>query len=121
MTEANEFEVWTSPDGVAVELRAAPAPPVGPDEDYWFPESPGHLPPRWYHLVAVGTDTVVAEHTVFPVAPWSPYDAISDRLVREGFTPPPLTEAELAECEHGMSAMSCSGPNHFGERYGDEW
>jgi hypothetical protein len=108
-----ESEVWTTSEGVSVELRPVPWPPLEADEDPWFPESPGHLPPVKYHLVAVATGEVVDERVVFPVAPWSPYDAVSDLLLRDGYEPPPLTEAELAECEHGLSAALCAGPGHY--------
>ncbi len=120
-------ETWVSPAGVPVTIKPVAFEPYVPadDEDYfddaWFPEEPGQRPPQRYLIVAVADGTTVDDRTVFPYAPWSAYDAIADILLAEGYEPPPLTAEELAECEHGMSAINCSGPNHFGERDGAEW
>jgi hypothetical protein len=118
----SELEVWTTPAGVAVELRAVDFEPYVPADDEedcggweWFPESAGARPPQRYLLVEVATGEVDLDRTVFPYAPWTAYDAISDVLLADGYEPPPLTEAELATCEHGLSASLCSGPNHYGE------
>ena len=101
-------EIWTSPDGIACELFY-----VGGVDD-WFPEGPGQRPPARYELRVHGhRDIVVEEHTVFPLEPWSPYDAISDRLIAYGWEPPP-SEPE-PDCEHGLSANLCHGPNHYPE------
>jgi|PlaIllAssembly_1097288.scaffolds.fasta_scaffold00151_3 hypothetical protein len=126
MVTTMEAEIWTTAEGVAAKLLPVDFEPYdGDDEEFggyeWFPEGPGQRPPQRYVLEAVETGEIIFDYTVFPYAPWSPYDAIFDVLMKEGFTPPPPTEAELALCEHGMSANGCSGPNHFGERVGEEW
>jgi hypothetical protein len=92
-------EVWIDPTGRPVELEYVGLTgdgEEGPDgETYeWFPESPGHLHPRTYLVGGI-------EFVVFPVEPWSPYDAIADILLRDGYTPPPPTEAELARIGYG--------------------
>ena len=104
-------EIWTSPDGLPAALTLVELPPLADGDDGWFPEGPGELPPRSYEM-RVGP-IAVWERTVFPYEPWSPYDAVSDILRHEGWTPPPPTDAEMAECEHGMSARYCSGPGHY--------
>ena len=86
------------------------------EEDYgddgWFPESPGERPPVAYKLVpvdGVGDD----HHYTVRGAYYCAYDDVAYMLVRDGWTPPPLTEAELATCEHGLSARLCAGPGHY--------
>lgn len=116
-------EAWTDPAGRLAELvavahpTAAPLAAEGYPEDYeddgWFADFPGQRPPQSYELRSVVDGSVLRSDTVFPVEPWSWYDAIADRLVADGWTPPAPTEAELEECEHGLSAMLCSGPNHY--------
>ena len=109
-------EIWIAPDGLPAELTLTSIAPAEVDpetglDDEWFPDAPGARPPVAYEM-RVGP-IVVWERVVFPYDPWSPYDTVSDVLCHEGWTPPPPTEAELAECEHGMSARYCSGPAHY--------
>lgn len=101
-------EIWLSPDGRPCFLELAPPPPPsGEDwEDGWYPEAPGQLPPKTYLVDG-------EQITVSPVGGWSWYDAISDILIRRGYTPPPPTPEELATCEHGLSAQLCAGPMHY--------
>lgn len=111
-----EAEIWVSPDGIPCELTPVDLPVD--DEEPWFPESPGQRPPRAYELRAVGDASNVVEHfTVFPVEPWSPYDAVSDRLRAYGWEPP---EPEpYVECEHGLNFDLCAGPMHYPQE--DRW
>jgi len=102
-------EIWISADGLPAELTLVDFAPLADGDDGWFPEGPGERPPRAYEM-RVGPN-VVWERVVFPVAPWSPYDAVADILVAEGWAPPPSDDD--AECEHGMSARLCSGPRHY--------
>lgn len=115
-TTTETREVWTSPDGVEAYLTPVPLTPPDPDDEFyepWFAESPGARPPGRYNLIAVDDGRVVFDYTVYPYEPWSWYDAISDILLRDGWEPPPLTEEEMALCEHGMSAWLCAGPSHY--------
>lgn len=135
MPETTTFapEIWTR-DGVPFELHAVDMAAreaeflasLSDEEaamwEPWYPDFPGERPPQTYQLTRVGNPyDVVAEFTVFPVGGWSWYDAASDRLLRDGYDPPPPTEADLAVCEHGLSARLCSGPNHYGEDDGDRF
>lgn len=81
-------EVWFSPDGVRCYLHPyVPEPPDSEEWEPWYPEQPGMRPPQSYKMVRVDPpNTIEDDFTVFPVDPWSPYDAASDRLVREGWT-----------------------------------
>lgn len=106
-------EVWESPAGVAATLEPVDVPGL---LDEWYPESPGARPPRVYRMVDAAGLTVT-EFTVFPVEPWSWYDAASDLLVKEGWTPPPPTAEDLAVCEHGLSVSLCAGPGHYPEEF----
>jgi hypothetical protein len=101
-------ELWTSPDGFVCELVPVP----WPDEFEWYADQPGQRPPRFYELTSVD-DVFTEERVVYPVEPWSPYDAISDQLIRDGWTGPPPTEEQLATCEHGLAAWLCAGPEHY--------
>jgi hypothetical protein len=96
-------EVWTDRDGRAATLHYA-----GTVEG-WFAEGPGQRAPACYELWA--GERLVATHTVFPVEPWSAYDAISDRLVAEGWDGPPVEDPGV--CPHGLSAALCAGPGHY--------
>lgn len=116
MTDTLTPEVWTSPAGVEAELHAAAFDPYVPeteDEYYdayeWHADFPGQRPPQRYKMVAAD-GTVVDDFVVSPCGGWSAYDAASDRLVREGWAPPPYDEAE---CEHGLSLALCAGPGHY--------
>ena len=104
-------EVWISPNGTATTLHNVVLPAL-PDEDGWFADDPGQGRPVAYELRAAD-GYVVDSLVVTPYAPWSPYDTVSDALVRDGWTPPAPTDAEDAECEHGMSARLCSGSAHY--------
>jgi hypothetical protein len=107
MTE--EYEIWTDPLG-----RPARLVPVGrPDDgdEPWFAEGPGQLPPYEYRVEAVHNPRLALREVVLPLAPWTAYDAIFDRLVARGWNPPPATEE--ATCEHGLSASLCGGPMHW--------
>jgi hypothetical protein len=106
----NGHEVWTDPAGVRAELI-----PVANDPELdaeWYPDFPGQRPPRSYELRS-GDGSVVRSDTVFPLEPWSWYDAISDRLAADGWSPPALDPAELEQCVHGLSASLCAGPGHY--------
>lgn len=107
-------EIWASPTGERCYLRAVRF-EIPDDEDYepWYPEGPGQRPPQCYRMVGIISGATYDEFTVFPVDPWSPCDAASDLLIREGWTPPPPTPEELATCEHGLSASLCAGPMHY--------
>lgn len=113
-------EIWVSPAGLPVEIKPVAFEPYVPadDEDYfddaWFPEGPDQLPPQRYLIVSLADGAVLDDRTVFPYRPWGPYAAITDIMLSEGYEPPAPTEEELAECEHGLSAALCSGPNHYG-------
>jgi hypothetical protein len=114
---ADDREVWTAPNGVTVWLEPAAFDPCpdddGCDDEGWFAESPGQRPPQRYLLRSTVTGDVLDDFVVFPVEPWSPYDAASDRLIRDGYQPPTPTAEELAECEHGLSQQLCAGPGHY--------
>ena len=97
-------EIWISPKGNPGELHY-----VG-TIDEWYADFPGQRPPACYELRQVGGSGLM-RYTVFPLEPWSAYDAISDTLRRDGWTPP--TAEEMAECEHGLSAALCAGPMHY--------
>ena len=103
-----EVEVWLDPAGRPAELHYCG--PI-PAEAEWFPEGPGQLTPRRYELRMLDGSGVEG-FTVFPLAPWSPYDAVYDVLVAGGWEAPAQTAAEL--CEHGLSAELCEGPGHYG-------
>ena len=113
-----DHEVWTDPLGRPAYLIPVGAPDFGED-DPWYPDFPGQRPPFEYRIEAVHNPRLAFKRVVFPYEPCSPYDAISDILIGEGFNPPPCTEAELAMCEHGLSAQLCAGPGHYpmDERY----
>jgi hypothetical protein len=121
MNDNSGFEVWT--DGHGCQLALVPVAfgesvdELGDEDGYdgWFAESAGQRAPQRYEMrTLVGFPVEV--HVVFPVEPWTAYDAISDRLIREGWTPP--VADMVGECEHGLSADLCFGPNHYyDERY----
>ena len=106
-----DFEIWTDPLGRPAKLIPVGMPDFG--DDPWFAEAPGQRPPYEYRIEAAHNSRLALTRVVFPVEPWNAYDAISDILVRDGFTPPPPTAEDLAECEHGLSAHLCTGPNHY--------
>lgn len=116
----NQYEVWTDAEGCQLMLVPTAFPAVvaddGDDDGFeWYPDGPGQRPPQRYELQLLSGDPIAA-HVVFPVEPWTAYDAISDRLIREGFTPP--VSEPVGECEHGLSIDLCFGPNHYyDERY----
>ena len=112
-----EDETFTNERGIAAILTPAPF-PDGPDGDdfEWFAEGPGQRPPQFYEMRSVVTNEVVESFVVYPVEPWSPYDAAYDKLVSWGWTrhggdPEPET------CEHGLSANLCAGPGHYPADY----
>lgn len=116
-TDTDAPEIWTTPEGVFVELH--PVPNHFDDEDGgWFPEEPGQRPPQSYELRDANGSVALA-FTVFPNEPWSPYEAASDKLVSWGFAPPASEPDAL--CEHGLSASLCSGPNHYDYEFGRGW
>lgn len=111
-----ETETWICPDsGRHAHLIPVPMTADDIDDAYeWYPEEAGQRPPQAYemHVPRIdGTKLVIAFFTVFPVEPWSAYDAISDKLRRYGWVQvnPYVPET----CEHGLSADLCSGPNHY--------
>ena len=84
--------------------------PVKTDVSDWFPESPYERPPQTYRIDNNNTGESILT-TVFPLEPWSAYDAIGDRLAGWGWTD--TTYEDPGTCEHGMSAALCEGPNHY--------
>lgn len=110
-------ELWSVPEGnfagQLVELRPAP----WPDDFEWFAEGPGQRSPQFYDL-ALKDGTIVRSTVVFPCEPWSPYDAISDKLRAEGYERQDHPDDRHDVCEHGLSANLCSGPNHYPD---EEW
>lgn len=103
-----DHEIWTDPMGRPARLIF-----LGHLATDWYPDQKGQRPPATYRVEAVHNARLALTETVLPVEPWNAYDAISDRLVRMGFTPPPPTEAEMATCVHGLSASLCAGPGHY--------
>lgn len=112
MAEELAPEIWLDPLGRPAELRHVGLTAYDGD-DAWYAEQPGQLHPHTYEVRNVANPRLRLTRVVFPVEPWSPYDAISDLLVRDGWTPPAATVEELATCEHGLSAQLCAGPNHY--------
>lgn len=110
-------EVWITPSGKATELHFTGQVRYESNdgEDYsWYADFPGQRHPAGYEMTVAGQPfDVVAEFVVSPTGGWGYYDAIVDLLIHEGWTPPPLTEAEMAECEHGLSLALCHGPGHY--------
>ena len=113
MTENTTYEVWLDPLGRPAHLIPLGFPCQADDEDPWFAEDPGQLPPYTYELRNVANPRLALRLTVCAYEPWTSYDAIFDVLVGDGWTPPPPTDAELATCEHGLSALLCAGPGHY--------
>lgn len=92
-----ETEVWIDPLGRPATLTYLGSPedayPEMTQEEYyepWYPDFPGQLPPVVYELRNVANPRLRLLRTVFPLAPWTPYDAISDILAREGWVPPQI-------------------------------
>jgi hypothetical protein len=110
---AADYEIWLDPMGRPAHLIPVGEPVPAEGEDPWFADDPGMRPPFTYRIEAVHNPRLALTETVCPYEPWNYYDAISDRLIRNGWTPPAPTEGEMAECEHGLSARWCSGPNHY--------
>lgn len=84
--------------------------PVATDLDGWYPEAPGQREPQSYELRNIETGEV-ERVTVFPVEPWSAYDAITDVLTARGWFNG--DRLDRGTCEHGMSADLCAGPGHY--------
>lgn len=99
-------EVWISPEGEEVALNC-----LGDKGfDDWYPEEPGQRHPMRYAMVNEAGQDVYA-FTVFPLEPWSPYDAASDHLAALGYVM--RDEPVFETCEHGMDANLCAGPGHY--------
>lgn len=99
--------VWITSKGHRVDV----VPADWPAEFEWFAEGPGQRPPQFYDLRNLTTGEV-AETVVFPYEPWSPADAISDKLRAWGWTDT-TTYDDAGTCEHGLSASLCAGPGHY--------
>lgn len=108
-------EVWMDPQGRPAYLIPVGAPDFG--EDGWYADQPGQRPPFEYRIQAAHNERLALKWVVFPVEPWSPYDAISDILVAEGFTPPSPSADELLTCQHGLSLSLCAGPGHYPQEF----
>jgi len=106
---AEDYEVWVSPKGTPCHL----VPVATPADFEWFAEEPGDRAPQFYEMRHVGTGTVVASPVAWPVAPWSPYDAISDKARAAGWRCLDDEGREDRQCEHGLSLELCSGPLHY--------
>ena len=76
----------------------------------WYPEAPGERPPQAYELRNIETGEV-ERVTVYPVEPWSAYDAITDVLTARGWFNG--DRLDRGTCEHGMAADLCAGPGHY--------
>ena len=101
-------EIWTDPAGRPAYLIPVGAPVF--EDDGWYADFPGQLPPFEFRVQAAHNPRLALRKVVFPYAPWSAWDAVSDILIAEGFTPPARDEAE---CEHGLSLSLCAGPGHY--------
>lgn len=77
------------------------------DPDPWYPEQPGDRPPQAYEIT-VGRAEPFTE-VVYPTEPWSPADAIADRLRALGWQDT-TRQPEPELCEHGLSADLCADP-----------
>lgn len=107
-TNTHDFETWVHPNGLPCKL--VPVPTEGDGE--WFAEEPGQRPPQSYEL-RPEVPGLKFGFTVHPGELWSAYDAISDELVRTGWHRDTANDEPYRECEHGLSADLCSGPNHY--------
>lgn len=109
--DTTNAEIWTDPQGRPAYLIpvGVPAPDFG--DEGWYADEPGQRPPYEYRIQAAHNPRLALKRIVFPYEPWSPYDAISDILVADGFTPP--TAEPEAECVHGLSLSLCAGPGHY--------
>jgi hypothetical protein len=86
--------------------------PVATNLDGWYPEAPGERAPQSYDLRNIETGEV-ERVTVYPVEPWSAYDAITDVLTARGWFNGDRQDS--GTCEHGMAADLCAGPGHYPE------
>ena len=99
---------WKNQNGAPMTVT-----PTGwPDGFEWFAEGPGQRPPTFYELrsTRTGATEVMA---VFPVEPWSAYDAAGDKLRGRGWSDCSPVDHEL--CEHGLAAAMCYGPGHYSD------
>ena len=55
------------------------------DFEPWFAEEPGQKPPVTFSLITEDGQ-VFDQITVFPLEPWTAWDAIEDRLMADGWT-----------------------------------
>lgn len=108
----NEYWIWIDTDGWPVDVR----PVSGAGDGYetedgqwvegWLPDGPGQRPPQQYQVTwlewSMGIHGIVrspsreAEYiTIYPLEPWSAYDAITDELHRRGWREQaPTTQGE---------------------------
>lgn len=109
---SDNLERWIVPPGRFGGQLAELVPVLLPDDFEWYPEAPGQRTPQEYHMV-LDDGTVIHDFMVFPVEPWSAYDAAVDKLTNRGYK---MVGGRVPEtCEHGLSADLCYGPNHYPE------
>lgn len=84
--------IWIDNDGHLVDVHPVPGAGEGYETEDgewvegWYPEQPGERPPQRYEMTWLSTPTRPAEfHTVYPLEPWSAYDAITDELLSRGW------------------------------------
>lgn len=85
------------------------------DYSEWLAESPELFMPSLYSLTEVATGDR-NEFLVFGEGGFSPFEMAAHLAVsREGATPldSPASMNEDLDCEHGLSAALCCGPNHY--------
>jgi len=73
---------WRTDDGRIVDV----VPTGWPDDFEWFAEGPGQRPPQFYEVRELGKIKATDTFAVYPVEPWSAYDAASDKLRGWGWT-----------------------------------
>jgi hypothetical protein len=104
-------EIWTDKLGRPAYLIPVGA-PVSEDGEGWYADFPGQLPPYEYRIQAQHNPKLAIRKVVFPLAPWTAYDAITDFLLAEGFVP--FNVPQDLQCVHGLTASLCADPtNHW--------
>jgi hypothetical protein len=109
-TDIEAREYWIIPEGNFAGQLAELRPDALPDDFEWYPDGPGQRMPQAYSL-HLQDSRVVKSFMVFPVEPWSPYDAACDKLRDQGYEMVGGRQPET--CEHGLSADLCAGPGHY--------